>query len=313
MKELLMEFVSLTEAAALASVPWIGRGKKYEADAAATASMRKELNQIQMDAAVVIGEGEMDEAPMLYIGEKVGTGSGPKLDIAVDPLEGTNLLANGQGNSIAVIAAAPKGCLLHAPDMYMEKIAVGPKAAGKIAIEAPLLENMKIVADANAKSISELTVMIQDRDRHRKIINEVHEAGARVLLFSDGDVTCTIAAALEGTGIDMLVGIGGAPEGVVSAVALRCLGGEMQARLLPSDEEEYNRCLQMGLPHPTDPLRMDQLVNSDECIFVATGITDGPLLRGVQSKGMNMKMTHSLLTYGNAGRVHFIESIHRAP
>lgn len=311
MKQFMMEFLSVTEAAALASVPWLGRGKKYEADDAATAAMREKLNRISMEGLIVIGEGELDEAPMLYIGEKVGTGLGPKLDIAVDPLEGTNLIANGQGNSIAVIAAAPKGCLLHAPDMYMEKIAVGPKAAGKIDIEAPLVENMRIVADANGKKISELTVMIQDRERHRKMIYEVQEAGGRVILFSDGDVTYTIAVALEGTGIDMLAGIGGAPEGVVSAVALKCLGGELQGRLLPSNDKEYDRCLQMGLSNPTAPLKMNQLISSDECIFVATGISDGFFLKGVRKEGVSKTVTHSILTYGKAGCVHFIESVHQ--
>lgn len=172
MKELVMDFVSVTETAAIVSAPWIGRGKKYEADGDATAAMRKKLNRIEMDAVIVIGEGELDEAPMLHIGEKVGTGRGPELDIAVDPLEGTNLLVTGQGNSIAVIASAPKGCLLHAPDMYMEKLAVGPKAAGKVDIEFPLHVNMKIVAEANGKSISDLTIMVQDRERHANMIQE---------------------------------------------------------------------------------------------------------------------------------------------
>jgi fructose-1,6-bisphosphatase II len=310
MKHLMMEFVSVTEAAALASVPWIGRGMKNEADASATNAMRMKLNQIKMDAVIVIGEGELDEAPMLYIGERVGMGTGAKLDIAVDPLEGTVLVATGKRDSIAVIAAAPAGCLLHAPDMYMEKIAVGPRAAGKIDIDAPLLENMKIVAAANGKNLSELNVMVQDRERHSEIIRRIQESGARVQLFSDGDVTFTIATALEGTGIDMMVGIGGAPEGVVSAVALKCLGGEMQGRLLPSNEEEYNRCLSMGISNPTHILRMDQLVKSDECIFVATGITESVLIRGVRTGVMGREITHSIMACGDPKQVHFIESVH---
>lgn len=311
MKQLMMDFASVTQAAALASVPWIGRGMKLEADAAATTAMRMKLNQIEMDAFIVIGEGELDEAPMLYIGERVGMGTGVKLDIAVDPLEGTVLVATGKRDSIAVIAAAPKGCLLHAPDMYMEKIAVGPRAAGKIDIEASLLENMKIVAAANKKKLSDLIVMVQDRDRHSEIIREIQESGARVQLFSDGDVTFTIATAMEEMEIDMMVGIGGAPEGVVSAVALRCLGGEMQGRLLPSNEEEYNRCLRMGLSNPSKPLRMEQLVGSNECIFVATGITESILLRGVRRGVMGREITHSIMTYGNPKQVHFIESVHQ--
>jgi fructose-1,6-bisphosphatase II len=307
MKQFVMEFVKVTEAAALASSPWIGRGVKNEADEAATTAMRILLNQIEMDAEIVIGEGELDEAPMLYIGEKVGTGWGPKVDIAVDPLEGTNLVAKGQGDSIAVIAAAPKGCLLHAPDIYMEKMAVGPKAAGKIDIEAPLYDNIKMVADVLGKGISDLTVAIQDRERHSKLAQDIHGIGCKVRLFGDGDVAYSIATALEETGIDMLIGVGGAPEGVVSAVALRCLGGEMQGRLLLGNDEEYRRCLEMGLSQPTQPLRMDQLVSSDECIFVATGITDGIFLKGVR-EGFGKKITHSLLAYGNAGCVHFIES-----
>jgi fructose-1,6-bisphosphatase II len=312
MKELVLEFVGVSEAAALASVPWIGRGQKYAADEDATVAMRNKLNQMEMDAVIVIGEGELDEAPMLYIGEKVGTGNGPKLDIAVDPLEGTNLLVKGQGNSIAVIAAAPRGCLLHAPDMYMEKLAVGPKAAGKIDIEAPLCENIKMVASANGKDISDVTVMVQERERHEKIIQEIQKAGARVQLFSDGDVTYTIATAFAHTGIDMLVGIGGAPEAVVAAAALKCLGGEIQGRLLPGDEREYNRCVQMGITNPTQPLRMEQFVSADECLFAATGITEGVLLRGVRMIGDGRAVTHSLVTYGDAKNIHFIESVHQS-
>ncbi|MEW9670903.1 class II fructose-bisphosphatase [Ammoniphilus sp. 3BR4] len=309
MKQLMMDLVGVTEAAALASAPWIGRGIKHEADEAATEAMRSKLNQISMDATIVIGEGELDEAPMLYIGEKVGTGEGLKLDVAVDPLEGTSLVAKGQGNSITVIAVAPKGCLLHAPDMYMEKIAVGPKAAGKIDIDTPLIENMKIVAEANGKAISDLTIAVLDREKNQKYIQVIQEAGAKVQLFSDGDVTYSIATALEGTGIDMFVGIGGAPEGVVSAVALKCLGGDMQGRLLPSNHEEYDRCLQMGLSQVDEALRLEQLISSNQCIFAATGITESILLKGIE-KDSDKQITHSFLAYGNEKRLHFIESVH---
>ncbi|RBW68197.1 class II fructose-bisphosphatase [Bacillus taeanensis] len=310
MDHLLFDFLSVTEYAAVASMPWVGRGQKNEADAAATTAMRSRLNALDINAVVVIGEGELDEAPMLYIGEEVGTKNGPKLDIAVDPLDGTNLIASGQGNSISVIAAASRGSLLHAPDMYMKKIAVGRNAAGKINIDAPLLENMKIVAEANGKKVSDLTVMVQDRERHKKIIKEVQEAGARICLFSDVDVTCAIATAIEGTGIDMFVGIGGAPEGVVSAVALKCLGGELQGQLLPNNDDEYNRCLKMGISNPEVSLKMDDLVKSNQCFFSATGITEGALLRGVRNKNKDKVSTHSLFTYGNAGRAYFIESTH---
>jgi fructose-1,6-bisphosphatase II len=310
MMKLMMDFVGVTEAAALALVPWIGRGKKNEADGVATAAMREKLNQMEMDAVIVIGEGELDEAPMLYIGEKLGTGTGPELDIAVDPLEGTNLIMKGQGNSISVIASARKGCLLHAPDMYLEKLAVGPKAAGKIDIEAPLYDNMKVVAAANGKSVSDLTIMVQDRERHNKIIQEIQNAGARVQLFSDGDVSYTIAPAIESTGIDMLIGIGGAPEAVVSAVALKCLGGEIQGRLLPSNQQEYDRCIQMGIAEPSKPLRMEQFIRTDECIFAATGITEGLFLHGIRMIGNERVVTHSMVTYGGAKKIHFIESVH---
>ncbi|MGO0059589.1 class II fructose-bisphosphatase [Brevibacillus fluminis] len=310
MKQLLLDFVGVTEAAALASVPWIGRGKKLEADGDATAAMRRKLNQMQMDAVIVIGEGELDEAPMLHIGERVGAGNGPALDIAVDPLEGTNLVMKGQGNSIAVIAAAPRGCLLHAPDMYMEKLAVGPKAAGKIDITAPLLDNLHAVAKANGKRIDELTVMVQERERHAQIIQTIQQAGARVQLFGDGDVSYTVATAIEHTGIDMLVGIGGAPEAVVSAAALHSLGGEIQGRLLPSNQEEYDRCLKMGIADPLKPLRQHDFIRSHECLFAATGITDGLLLQGVRLYEQNKQITHSLVTYKSDTPLHFIESVH---
>lgn len=310
MNNLLFDFLSVTEDAAIASVPWIGRGQKNKADGAATAAMRSRLNSLDIDAVIVIGEGELDEAPMLYIGEEVGTKYGPKLDIAVDPLDGTSLIASGQGNSISVIAAAPRGSLLHAPDMYMKKIAVGKNAAGKIDIDAPLLENMKIVAEANKKKLSELTIMIQDRERHQNIIKEIHDVGARVCLFSEVDVTGAIATAIEGTEIDMFIGIGGAPEGVVSAVALKCIGGEIQGILLPSNEEEYNRCLKMGITNPKASLKMNDLVRSNDCFFSATGVTEGTLLKGIRNKGTNKVCTHSVITYGGAGRAYFVESVH---
>ncbi|WP_409300287.1 class II fructose-bisphosphatase [Peribacillus sp. SCS-155] len=309
MNHILMDFVEVTEIAAIASHHWIGRGNKYEADNATTKAMRKRLNQISMEGRVVIGEGELDEAPMLFIGEQVGSGAGVKLDIAVDPLEGTNLMTTGRGNSIAVIAASREGTLLHAPDMYMEKIAVGPKAAGKIDIEAPLLVNMKIVSECNGKKLSDIYVIVQDRERHQHIIDQIHEVGGRVQLFDDGDIIFSIAAAMTNSNVDMFIGIGGAPEGVLSSVALKCLGGELQGKLLPANEEEYDRCIQMGISNPMAPLRMNQLVNSDECLFAATGITDSFLLKGV-SYDSGKLVTESLLMYGKQKKAQFIKSVH---
>lgn len=308
MKTLALEFAAVTEAAALASFRWVGRGNKTEADQAATTAMRDRLNRMNINGTVVIGEGEMDEAPMLHIGEKVGTGSGQEVDIAVDPLEGTNLIVNGQSDSIAVLAAAPRGTLLHAPDMYMFKMAVGPKAAGKIDIRAPLADNLRIVADCNGKSLSELTVIIQRRDRHLDLIQTVRDAGGRVQLFDDGDVMYAIAPALDPLKADLFVGIGGAPEGVVSSVALKCLGGEMQAKLLPAGDRDYERCAAMGLV-PDEVLHMNRLAGSDECIFTATGVTDGFLLRGVQSREGAL-VTHTLLLSGMERKAVFLESTH---
>ena len=310
MKELLFDFLQVAEAAALDSYPWIGRGNKHEADQAATSAMRQMLNKMEMDATVVIGEGEMDEAPMLHIGERLGTGRGPKLDIAVDPLEGTNLVAYGQENSTTVIAAAPRGTLLHAPDMYMYKMAVGPKAKGSIDIERSIAENMRNVADALGKDPSELTVFVQQRERHADILEEIKGIGARAKLFTDGDVTCAIATAVESTGIDLFVGIGGAPEGVLSAVALKCLGGEMQAKLLPANSEERERCRAMGIENPDAPLSMDQLVATDDCIFIATGVTTGVMLNGVRRGRDGTQTTHSLVTYSLGRGMHFVTSHH---
>ncbi|SDS02025.1 fructose-1,6-bisphosphatase II [Paenibacillaceae bacterium GAS479] len=309
MESVLYDFAGVTEAAALASYPWIGRGKKIKADDAATCAMRERLNRMSIKGSIVIGEGEMDEAPMLYIGEAVGQGGGPELDIAVDPLEGTNLTVTGSSHSIAVIAAAPKGMLLQAPDMYMDKIAVGPKAAGQIDIEAPLPVNMRAVAAATGKRVDELCVMIQNRERHKELVRTVLDQGARVRLFDDGDVSFSIAAALDLGLADLFVGIGGSPEGVISAVALRCLGGEMQARLLPANATEFERCVGMGLSHPGRPLGMEQLTGSGDCLFAATGITEGLFLRGVR-ESPGGRSTHTLLLHSKGRTKRFIETHH---
>ncbi|MBG9792068.1 fructose 1,6-bisphosphatase [Paenibacillus dendritiformis] len=305
-----MDFLAVTQQAAIAASLWIGKGRKQEADEAGTAAMRENMNRIGMRGRIVIGEGEMDEAPMLYIGEQLGTGQGPEVDIAVDPVEGTSLMAKGQDNAIAAIAASSGGSLLHAPDMYMKKLAVGPQAAGRVHLDWPMSENVLSVADALGKKVSEVTVMIQDRPRHERLIREVLDTGARVRLFSDGDVTGAIATALEECSVDMLAGTGGAPEGVLAAAALRCLGGDFQAQLLPQHEGEVERCIQMGLPKPGTILTLDDMVRSDDCLFVATGITDGMLLQGVRRRN-GAALTHSFIAYrGSHARYQFIESYH---
>ncbi|MGO0063712.1 class II fructose-bisphosphatase [Brevibacillus fluminis] len=309
-RSLTLELVRVTEAAALASARWMGLGKKDEADGAATTAMRDEFNNIPMDGIVVIGEGEMDEAPMLYIGEKLGQGVAPFVDVAVDPLEGTNIVAKGTWNAISVIAIADRGNLLHAPDMYMEKIAVGPKAVGKVDIDAPIIDNLKAVAQANGKDVSDLVAIVLDRDRHSRIIHEVRAAGARIKLIPDGDVAAAINTAFENTGVDILFGSGGAPEGVLAAVALKCLGGEIQGKLLPQDAAELERCKQMGLVNPHQVLRMEDMVKGDDAIFAATGVTDGELLRGVRFQGMRAT-THSVVMRAKTGTVRFIEGNHR--
>ncbi|ADG83746.1 class II fructose-bisphosphatase [Thermincola potens] len=309
-RELALEFARITEAAALAAARWMGRGDKEAADEAAVTAMRAVFDTVCIDGTVVIGEGEMDEAPMLYIGEKVGNGTAPSVDIAVDPVEGTNNVAKGLPNSIAVVAAAEKGGLLHAPDMYMDKIAVGPKAKGKINLDAPVKENLKAVADALGKSIEDLTVVILNRPRHDKLIREVREAGARIQLIQDGDVAPAVAAGMAGTGVDILMGIGGAPEGVVAAAALKCLGGEMQGRLWPEDDEDIERAKKLGINDINKLLTMDDLVKSDDVIFAATGITDGDLLKGVRFFAHGGR-THTVVMRSVTGTVRFIDAIHR--
>ena len=303
-----MELVRVTEAAALASARWMGRGLKDEADDAATSAMRDVFDTVPMKGTVVIGEGEMDEAPMLYIGEKLGTGYGQRVDVAVDPLEGTNIVASGGWNALAVLAIADHGNLLHAPDMYMDKIAVGPEAVGQIDINAPILDNLKAVAKAKNKDIEDIVATVLNRERHAYIIEELRKAGARIKLINDGDVAGAINTAFDNTGVDILFGSGGAPEGVLSAVALKCLGGEIQGKLLPQTEEEEERCLKMGLDvHKV--LLMEDLVRGDDAIFAATGVTDGELLKGVQFKS-NYGLTHSIVMRAKSGTVRFVEGRH---
>lgn len=311
-RELALEFVRVTEAAALAAGRLMGRGDKEAADQAAVDAMRSVFDTVHINGTVVIGEGEMDEAPMLYIGEKVGTGSEPEVDVAVDPLEGTNLVAKGLPNALSVVAVAPRGCLLHAPDIYMDKIVVGPRAKGRIDLDAPVEENLRKVASALDKNVEDVTAIILDRPRHERIIAEIRRAGARVKLISDGDVSAAIATAIEGSGVDILFGIGGAPEGVIAAVALKCLGGELQGRLKPDGEEELERVYGMGLDDPDKLLLLDDLVKSEDIFFAATGITDGDMLRGVRYEGETAQ-THSLVMRGltrtirNINATHFLE------
>lgn len=307
---LIPNFLAVAQKAAIASYPWIGKMNKIEADQAGTEAMRAQLNSMNIRGTIVIGEGEMDEAPMLYIGEKLGQGVGSEVDIAVDPVEGTTLMSTGQDNSIAVIAIAPKGSLLHAPDMYMHKMAVGPKAKGTINIEAPFMENMKSVAKALGKDVKDLTVMIQDRPRHEDLIQQVIAVGASVKFFSDGDVIGAIATAIDGMGIDIFVGTGGAPEGVIAAAGIKSLGGDFQAKLAPRNNEEVARCRKMGIENPDKVLRMDDIVRSDECLFVATGITNGMLLKGVKEHDNGLISSHSFVTSSSSKSFQFIEAYH---
>ncbi|RAS87728.1 class II fructose-bisphosphatase [Priestia endophytica] len=308
-RSLSMELVRVTEAAALASGRWMGRGKKEEADEAATSAMRDVFDTIPMKGTVVIGEGEMDEAPMLYIGEKLGTGYGPRVDVAVDPLEGTNIVAAGGWNALAVLAVADNGNLLHAPDMYMEKIAVGPEAVGKVDINASVIDNLRAVAKAKNKDIEDVVATVLNRSRHERIIDELREAGARIKLINDGDVAGAINTAFDNTGVDILFGSGGAPEGVLAAVALKCLGGELQGKLLPQSEEELKRCKEMGIEDVDRVLYMDDLVKGEDAIFAATGVTDGELLKGVQFKG-SIGTTQSLVMRAKSGTVRFVDGRH---
>ncbi|MHB1653188.1 MAG: class II fructose-bisphosphatase [Desulfitobacteriaceae bacterium] len=306
---LTMEFARVTEAAALASARWVGRGNKEAADNAAVEAMRAVFDTIRMNGTVVIGEGEMDEAPMLYIGEHLGSEDNPELDVAVDPLEGTNIVAKGLTGAIAVVAIAKKGGLLHAPDMYMDKIAVGQAAKGHVHLDAPVRENLANVAKALHKSVNDLTVVILDRPRHQQMIEEVRACGARIRLISDGDVSPAVACAFEGTGVDIMMGVGGAPEGVLAAAALRCMGGEMQGRLWPENDEDIARAKALGIEDVHKLLTLNDLVNSDDVFFAATGITEGHLLRGVtfNAKGA---LTHTVVMRGKTGTVRFIEAHH---
>jgi fructose-1,6-bisphosphatase II len=310
-RELSLEIARVTEVAALASARWWGRGDKNAADGAAVAAMRAMFDSVNVTGTVVIGEGEMDEAPMLYIGEKVGRGvSEFAVDIAVDPLEGTNLVAKGMTGAITTLAIAPKGCLLHAPDMYMNKIAAGPKCQGKIHLDWPVMDNVRAVAKALEKEVWDVTVVVLDRPRHQAIIDELRQGGARIKLISDGDVSPAVATGIDGSGIDMMVGVGGAPEGVLAAAALRSLGGEFMGRLWSETEEEKARASQMLGGDPERLLTLTDLVRTEDVIFSASGVTDGELLKGVRFYG-DFATTHTIVMRGETGTVRFVETRHR--
>jgi fructose-1,6-bisphosphatase II len=309
-RNLALELVRVTEAAALAASRWMGRGDKEGADGAAVDAMRVVLETVPMDGIVIIGEGEKDEAPMLYNGENIGDGSPPACDIAVDPIDGTTLTALGRGNAIAVIAVAERGSMYDpGPCVYMEKIAVGPDAAGAIDITKSITENIGAVAEAKGESVRNITAVILDRPRHDELIAEVRETGARIRLIPDGDVAGAISTAWEESGADILLGIGGTPEGVITAAALKAMGGEMQGRLWPRNDEERNAAIAAGYDL-TQVLTTSDLVNSDNCFFAATGITDGELLKGVHYD-RHGATTQSLVMRSKTGTVRLINCKHR--
>jgi len=307
-RNLALEFVRVTEMAAIESARWMGRGDEKAADQAAVDAMRKMLDTVACDATVVIGEGERDEAPMLYIGEKVGGGVGPELEIALDPLEGTTICANGGHNAISVMAIGKKDNLLHAPDIYMRKIAVGPDGVGAIDINDTATNNLRRLAQRKSCDVSDLTVVILDRPRHEDLIREVRGTGARIYLIGDGDVSAAIATALPDTGIDMLLGTGGAPEGVIAAAAMRCIKGDFQGVLVPRNDDDIERAKRMGISDINKVFTMNELASGD-VMFVATGVTDGSLLKGVHFKPWGA-VTHSLVMRSKSGTLRHIQAQH---
>ncbi len=307
-RNLALELVRVTEAAALASSRWMGRGEKNKADGAAVEAMRKAFDSVSINGTVKIGEGEMDEAPMLYIGEKVGCG-GPEMDIAVDPLEGTTIVAKGAPNGMAVVALADSGNFLHAPDIYMDKIAVGAGLPdGVVDLDFSVGENLRNLARAKDCEIADLVVCILERDRHKDLIRQCRDAGARIMLIGDGDVSGVIATALPEAGVDIYMGSGGAPEGVLAAAALRCTGGQMQGRLLFENEEQIERARSMGVTDPNRKYSILDMARGD-VMFAATGVTTGPMLRGVRRFGHGA-VTHSMVMRSKSGTVRYIEAHH---
>ena len=312
-RNLALELVRVTEAAALAASRWMGRGDKNAADGAAVEAMRKAFDTVAISGTVVIGEGEMDEAPMLYIGEKVGlyarAGGGQEVDIAVDPLEGTSITAKGGPNAMATVALAQKGGFLHAPDIYMDKLAVGPGLPpGVVNLQASVEENLRELAKAKQRSVSDLVVCLLDRDRHKEIVKRCRAAGARIMMIPDGDVSGVVAVSQVDTGVDIYMGSGGAPEGVLAAAALRCIGGQMQCRLMFENDEQIARAREMGVTDPDRIYELEDMAKGD-VMFAATGVTTGPMLRGVRHFGSGA-VTHSIVMRSKSGTVRYVEGHH---
>jgi fructose-1,6-bisphosphatase II / sedoheptulose-1,7-bisphosphatase len=320
--DLSLEFLRVVEQAAISAGHTMGQGDRHKSDEAAVSAMRRTLDTVPIDGTIVIGEGERDEAPMLYIGEKVGLAStgkvsdvdGPlaKVDIAVDPLEGTNLCCTGDHNALAVLAASDSGGLLHAPDLYMEKLVVGRDAKHAVFLDAPVAHNMRGIAKALQRRVEDLVICVLDRPRHEKLIADIRATGARIRLISDGDLSAGIAAAVGGSGIHAVMGIGGAPEGVLTAAAMRCLNGEIFARLVVRTPEDEARCRAMGIADIKRLYTATDLASSDSLIFAATGVTDGDLLKGVRYFGDGMR-TSSVVMQSNPQRIRFIDTIHLHP
>jgi fructose-1,6-bisphosphatase II len=309
---LALEMVRVTEAAAIASARFMGRGDRNAADHAAVEAMRRTFDEVEMAGTIVIGEGERDEAPMLYIGEQVGTGDEdqPHIDIAVDPLEGTNLVAMGLANAITVLAASEKGGLLNAPDTYLDKLCVGPIAAGHVDIRLPVAENLQRIADALGRKVTDLTIVTLDRPRHAQLIEDIRAAGARIKLISDGDLSAAISCAVMGTGVHAVFGIGGAPEGVITAAALRCLGGEIQARFRWRNDDERARAERMGIDLSEERVySTSDLCPGETIVFSATGVTEGDLLQGVRYFGGGAR-THSLVMAYQSKQIRFVDTVH---
>jgi fructose-1,6-bisphosphatase II len=313
--QLSLEFLRVVEQAAVAAARTMGLGDRHKADDVAVEAMRRVMDKVPMDGTIVIGEGERDEAPMLYIGEKVGAAQHeknahyPAVDIAVDPLEGTNLCATGSPNAIAVLAASEKGGLLHAPDLYMEKIVVGPSCKGAVELDAPVIENLRAIAKRLDRDIKDLVVIVLDRPRHEKLIEDIRAAGARIRLIGDGDLSAGISAAVVGAGVHAVMGTGGAPEGVLTAAALRCLNGQILARLVVSKPEHEERLAKMGVKDPKRIYDTEDLAPGKKIIFACTGVTDGNLLRGVRFFGEGIR-THSLVMTLDQRQVRFIDTVH---
>jgi len=308
------DFIRVTEVAAIAAAKTMGFGDRRHSDQVAVEAMRREMDNLDMDGRVVIGEGERDKAPMLYVGEPLGRMRGQDgavgVDIAVDPLEGTNLCATGAPDAIAVLAAAERGGLLHAPDIYMEKIVVGPTARGAIHIDAPVPENLRNIAAAFGRKVSDLTIVVLDRDRHAQLISDIREAGARIRLIGDGDLSAGIAAAVRGTGVHAVMGIGGAPEGVITAAAMRCLGGEIQARLKALSDDQLERARNLGIEDLSRIYQTEDLAPGEQILFSSTGVTDGELLKGVRFFGGGSR-TSTLFMSLSRKLIRFVDTIHR--